>query len=132
MTEQMHVTECAHCRKNLALVDEVVAVDGLLYCSEACAIIHLTNENIMNAKAQAIKHYDEAAEIVRTADIGICYEKVWTAYSKEGDLTTILKSKYSDSEMRNVVSTEVVGFYFGEPDDASTTMFTGELKAEYQ
>lgn len=29
------------------------------------------------------------------------------------------------------LSTEVVGFYYGSPNEADTQKFTGELKAEY-
>lgn len=125
------VNECAHCGKELVKVDEVHVVEGINYCSKDCAIIHIMNDIIMNAKEQAIEHYNNTAEVVNPTDIGMCYEKIWTAYSKDTDVTTIFLSKCLDKECMEVKTVEVVGFYFGEPDEASTTMYTGELRADY-
>lgn len=122
---------CAHCGKDLVAVKEIHVVEGVHYCSKDCAIISLTNENIKNAKALAIEWYNESAEVVTPTDIGICYEKVWTSYSKDTDVTTIFLSKCLDKECMEVKTVEVIGFYFGEPNDVDTETFKGELKAEY-
>ena len=49
-------------------------------------------------------------------------------YSREADITFIMKET---SNEEGPVSTEVVGFYFGEPDEESTQRYIGNLKAEF-
>lgn len=70
------------------------------------------------------------------------YEYVYSteiegAYSKASDLTTILKHTYrlpADVECApadfELVSTEVVGFYYGEPNDSNNKTFIGKTKAD--
>lgn len=55
-------------------------------------------------------------------------KQIWTIYSKEYDITTIFEDTFKDGEM---VSTEVVGFYFGEEDADATKQFKGKRKAEF-
>lgn len=50
-------------------------------------------------------------------------------YSREADITFIMKET---SNEEGPVSTEVVGFYYGEPDEDSTHRFIGKLKAEFE
>ena len=85
----------------------------------------------MNAKAQAIEQYNNMIEIVTPTDIGICYEKIWTSYSRDTDVTTIFLSKCLDEECMEVKSVELIGFYFGEPNEDDTLSFTGEFSIEY-
>lgn len=55
-------------------------------------------------------------------------KKVYTVYSNTEDITFILE----DTELYgNVISTEVKGFYFGEPDEKATEQYYGSLKAEF-
>lgn len=122
---------CAHCNKDLALVDEIHVVTGVNYCSKECAIKHITDDIILNAGTCAIEEYNDKAEIVNPIDIGICYERTWTAYNRENDVTTIFKSRYLDKEYHEVVCTELVGFYYGEPNEEDTKNYYGELKAIY-
>ena len=49
-------------------------------------------------------------------------------YSPNADITFIMKETSNEN---GPVSTEVVGFYFGEPDEESTKRFVGKLKAEF-
>lgn len=56
--------------------------------------------------------------------------EIFTTYAPNTDMTFILRETYSDKE-KEWVSTEVVGFYYGEPDDNSTQRFIGKLKASY-
>lgn len=49
---------------------------------------------------------------------------ITTVYAEKDDMTFIIK------ETDN--STEVVGFYWGEPDEEATKNFIGKLKAEYE
>lgn len=129
---------CAYCGKSLVTVDEIHVVEGVHYCSKDCAIIHIANgiimnakAHIMNAKAQAIEQYNNMIEIVTPTDIGICYEKIWTSYSRDTDVTTIFLSKCLDEECMEVKSVELIGFYFGEPNEDDTLSFTGEFSIEY-
>lgn len=52
----------------------------------------------------------------------------YTAYADDCDMTFILIDTYVGED---VVSTECVGFYFGEPNDADTKRFAGSLTAKY-
>ena len=61
-------------------------------------------------------------------------ETIYTVYSQESDMTFIMK----DTEAFNyelgvyeLASTEVIGFYFGEPDEETTEKYIGKLKAEF-
>lgn len=55
--------------------------------------------------------------------------EIQTAYSKEADMTFILKE--TTSADGDPISTEVVGFYYGEPNERDTRNYLGHLKAEY-
>lgn len=55
--------------------------------------------------------------------------EIQTAYSKEADMTFILKE--TTSADGDPISTEVVGFYYGEPNEWDTRNYLGHLKAEY-
>lgn len=52
---------------------------------------------------------------------------VFTVYSKEADITFIMEDTYNYGQL---VSTEVKGFYYGEPQDKSTKEYYGKLKAD--
>lgn len=56
-------------------------------------------------------------------------ELIHAEYSVSGDMTFILKE--TRDENGDPVSTEVVGFYYGEPNEESTAQYIGKLKAEY-
>lgn len=56
-------------------------------------------------------------------------KEIYDVYAREGDMTFIMEETHdADGEL---ISTECVGWYYGEPDDRSTATFTGKLKAEY-
>lgn len=55
--------------------------------------------------------------------------EIQTAYSKEADMTFILKET-TDAD-GDPISTEVIGFYYGEPNEQDTRNYLGHLKAEY-
>ena len=65
------ITRCHHCNKDLSTVEEIHAAEGMLFCSEECAINYEMDLIIMSAKEQAKEWYNEYAEIVTPADIGI-------------------------------------------------------------
>lgn len=119
---------CHRCEKDLRTVQEIHVSEGMHFCSKACAVAHYTDEVIRNARESAIALYEDYAEIVKPVDIGITKEVLWHSYSKETDLTTILMSVYGGSK---VISTEVVGFYFGEPSTENDTLYKGSLKAAF-
>lgn len=57
--------------------------------------------------------------------------KIYTTYAEDSDMTFILKDC---TEIKNgkltLISTEVVGFYYGESDEEATKRYIGKLKAE--
>lgn len=55
--------------------------------------------------------------------------EIFGIYSKEYDITFIVKQKWTDDN--EPVSFEVKGFYHGEPDEQSNEEFYGKLRAEY-
>lgn len=131
----MEKTTCAHCAKDLATVEEIHAVEGNLYCSVECAIESQidTVASTLTAMAKGVlnKWYNDNAEIVTPQDIGILYENKWAAYSSDADVTTIFLTKSRDKDFNDVMSTEVVGFYWGPPTEKDTETYTGEIKATY-
>lgn len=55
--------------------------------------------------------------------------EIRTEYSASGDMTFILRE--TTSTEGDPISTEVVGFYYGAPNDRDTRNYIGHLKAEY-
>jgi hypothetical protein len=55
--------------------------------------------------------------------------EIRAVYTPSEDMTFILRETMNTEG--DPISTEVVGFYYGEPDDESTNYFIGKLKAEY-
>ena len=55
--------------------------------------------------------------------------EIITTYAPDTDITFILKE--TCDENGDPISTEVVGFYYGQPDEKSTDYFIGKLKAEF-
>lgn len=56
-------------------------------------------------------------------------EEIYAVYSANGDMSFIMRDVYDADG--NAESTEVVGWYYGEPDDDNTKFFIGKLKAEH-
>lgn len=57
-------------------------------------------------------------------------EEIVATYAPDMDMTFILRETYSD-EQNIWISTEVVGFYYGEPNNDLTQQHVGKLKAVY-
>lgn len=55
-------------------------------------------------------------------------KEIYAIYSNS-DITFIMEDTYNDSG--DILSTECVGFYYGEPDEESTRYFVGKLKARF-
>ncbi len=53
-------------------------------------------------------------------------KEIYTAYAPNADITFIMCDTLENGE---VVSAEVVGFYYGQPCDELTKEYTGKLKA---
>lgn len=59
------------------------------------------------------------------------YKKVvYGCYSSEADATFIM-SDIIEKKTNRCISTEVTGFYYGEPDFEYTEKYNGKLKAEF-
>lgn len=56
--------------------------------------------------------------------VGRTTANIYTAYSKEADITFIMEDKDK--------TTRVAGFYYGEPDDEDTKIYYGKLIAEIE
>lgn len=52
----------------------------------------------------------------------------YTTYAQDTDITFILQDTFKDNI---IVSTEVIGFYYGKPDGKLNGEYKGKLKAEY-
>ena len=57
--------------------------------------------------------------------------KIYTIYSEEANMTFIMEDTY-DTDQELLISTEVKGFYYGDPDDEATKIFYGEVKTEFE
>lgn len=55
-------------------------------------------------------------------------KEIYTTYAPDTDITFIMEDVWNGEEL---VSMEVKGFYFGEPDEDGTKEFYGGLKAEF-
>lgn len=53
-------------------------------------------------------------------------EVVYGVYSADNDITFVMVDVWEGNE---IISTEVTGFYFGEPSKESTKYFNGKTKA---
>lgn len=56
--------------------------------------------------------------------------EVFTVYSERDDMTFIME-EVIETSTGDTLSTEVKGFYFGEPTEIGTKHFNGKLKATY-
>lgn len=58
---------CALC--NEVLKEQVVALDGFLFCSKCCALDHIKSDLISNLDGYAESIYNESAETILLEDI---------------------------------------------------------------
>ena len=117
---------CVACDIDLATCDIIYSAEGALYHSRECGIEDFKHKY----GADAERYFNECVEEVTPEDIGLVETSIFTAYSKEADMTTIFKDVTRCSN-GSIVSTEVIGFYFGAPNKEDTETFIGSLKATY-
>lgn len=55
-------------------------------------------------------------------------KEIYTTYAPDTDITFIMADEWYYDE---VMSTECVGFYFGEPNSSDTDRYVGKLKARF-
>ena len=58
-----------------------------------------------------------------------CRTETYAAYSEAHDMSFILKDTYIGGA---IISTEVIGFYYGEPNVEATLANCGSLKADFE
>jgi len=63
------LSRCPVCKRVLVGQELVHAIDGQLFCSKTCAVQHLTDDYILNAKEMALEAYASNAELVATEDV---------------------------------------------------------------
>lgn len=56
-------------------------------------------------------------------------KELYSVYSREGDITFIMEDAYN--KKGDLIYTECVGFYYGEPTDRDNQYFKGKLKAKF-
>lgn len=60
-------------------------------------------------------------------------KNIYEVYSEGSEMTIIMEDTYIEEPgyENQIISSEVKGFYFGEPNPENTIKFHGSLKAEY-
>lgn len=117
---------CVACDIDLATCEVLYSAEGAIYHSRECGITDFA----VKYGGDAERYFNECVEEVTPEDIGITKSSIFTVYSKEADITTIFRDVTRRSN-DTLVSTEVIGFYFGEPNEKDTELFMGSLKATY-
>ena len=56
-------------------------------------------------------------------------QDIYGIYSHEYDFTTIMVETYNENGQK--LTSEVVGWYHGKPDDILTAMYYGKLKCDH-
>lgn len=57
-------------------------------------------------------------------------KELYSVYAQSADMTFIMEE--TTDKNGNYISTEVVGFYYGEPTEEDTQFFKGKRKAEFK
>lgn len=57
-------------------------------------------------------------------------KEIYSVYSADGDMTFIMEE--TTDRNGDYISTEVVGFYYGEPTEEDTKYFKGKRKAKFK
>ena len=121
---------CPHCKTPLVHHEEVHALNGELYCSKACAVAHITDDIILNAKEAAIEEYDSKAEIVSAHDVlseDLQTVEVVVMCMKRVKFPKNLTEKQVLLEARNLFDE---GLLAVEPDDCDDMIVKCELVKE--
>lgn len=77
--------------------------------------------------SSAVNEIEDDADEEDDEALGVA---IYTAYSPECDMTFIMKDV--GHQLQELISTEVVGWYYGQPNEVDTQNFIGRLKAEYR
>jgi hypothetical protein len=56
-------------------------------------------------------------------------DEIYGIYAKSHDITFVMKECFDDTG--EPLSLEVIGFYYGEPNERDNKMFSGDLKADF-
>ena len=57
-------------------------------------------------------------------------KELYSVYARNDDITFVMEE--TTDKNGNPISTECVGFYYGEPTEEDTQYFKGKLKAKYK
>jgi len=74
----------------------------------------------VNTQDNTITYTDDRLNNVKT---------IYNVYSESSDMTFIMQDILENTT--KLISTEVIGFYYGKPDINSTEQYIGSLKAKY-
>lgn len=118
---------CPQCKTPLVHHEEIHALNGELYCSKNCAVLHTMDDIILNAREAAIEEYDSNAEVVSSRDVlgedlqtieitVCCMKRIWVPKNlTEAEAIAEAKKLYQDSRVAV------------EPDDCTESVVTYEL-----
>lgn len=121
------LTKCPICERVLVGQEEVHAIEGLLFCSKACAIKWLENSYIKDALELAKEAYDEDVEIVSTEDVlGEDLQEVRITHvcTKVIKLPANLTEEEAICEAKDLISHGIVCI---DADDSDESTLTYEL-----
>ena len=57
-------------------------------------------------------------------------KELYSVYAESADMTFVMEETYT--EKGELISTDCVGFYYGEPTEEDTKFFKGKLKATFE
>ena len=123
-------------------LEYVARIGELKSCSISNKIVmfHMGNNiNVIdNLTGELLIVLDEQGDLIKVNDQEWAFGEaitdqnivnVFGSYNRNDDVTVIVEEVYSpDGEP---ISTEIKGFYFGEPDEESNKTFYGKLKTTY-
>lgn len=132
--EPADITRCTKCNRPLALNETAwSSIDGM-YCSRSCGVGDAYNKyspdeyrNEDEHISKATRYFEDTAEEITREEYGVTIERA-SEYSKEYDKTFIFERIY---EANTIISIELLGWYYGEPNAKSDEAFVRKYKATY-
>lgn len=129
----MNITRCRHCNKILAL-NGTAWTCGPMFCSVECGVawakeMYSPEEYMgeIDLHIKATRYFKDIAEEINREDYGARVERR-TVYSEESDISTVFEDIYEDDYL---ISSTIVGWYFGRPNAEYDEEYVGKLTAMF-
>lgn len=81
-------------------------------------------------KNYVISIQEDKNTITYEADAVSCKKVIYPVYAEASEITFIMQD-IIQKDTEKLISTEVIGFYYGCPDIETMKSYIGELKAEF-